>query len=197
MDITRFCAPGDIRHYLHKPMRHEGYLYATTGHIAVRIEDDPAIEAEPMPANLQNGVLQNMATDTTERAWRPVPQVNGAAAKPCAYCDGTGRVVACPDCDGDGEFDHGDHAYECKSCNASGLVAATNGDAAEECRDCCGSGVSWQVSIELDGVHIAARYIHLIGTEIPGAEIGISKDPTGIQLFRAPGIVGCVMPMRV
>ena len=156
MDITKFCAPGDIRSYLHRPMRHEGYLYATTGHIAVRIEDDPAIEAEPMPANLQNSVLQKMATDTTERAWHPVPQVNGAAAEPCA-----------------------------------------NGDAAEECRDCCGSGVSWQVSIELDGVHIAARYIHLIGTEIPGAEIGISKDPTGIQLFRAPGIVGCVMPMRV
>ncbi len=196
MDITKFCAPGDIRHYVHKPMRHEGYLYATTGHIAVRIEDDPAIEAEPMPANLQNGVLLKMATDTTDRTWRPVPQVNRATAQPCPYCDGTGRVVACPDRDGDGEFDHGDHAYVCKSCNASGLVAATNGDAAEECRDCCGSGVSWQVSIELDGVHIAARYIHLIGTEIPGAEIGISKDPAGIQLFRAPGVVGCVMPMR-
>lgn len=175
MDITKFCATNDPRSCMHKPMRHEGYLYATTCHIAVRIEDDPAIEAEPMPANLQNGVLQNMATDTTERAWHPVPQVNSATAQPCPYCDGTGRG---------------------KSCNASGLVAATNGDAAEECRDCCGSGVSWRVSIELDGVHIAARYIHLIGTEIPGAEIGISKDPAGIQLFRAPGVVGCVMPMR-
>lgn len=145
MDITKFCATNDPRSYLHKPMRHDGYLYATDCHIAVRIADDPAIEAGPMPQNLQNGILQKMATDTTDRTWRPVPQVNRATAQPCPYC---------------------------------------------------GSGVSWQVSIELDGVHIAARYIHLIGTEIPGAEIGISKDPTGIQLFRAPGIVGCVMPMR-
>ena len=197
MDITKFCAPGDIRYYLHKPMRHEGYLYATTGHIAVRIEDDPAIEAEPMPANLQNGVLQKMATDTTDRTWRPVPQVNGAAAEPCAYCDGTGRVVDCPDCDGDGEFEHGDHTYECKACNASGLVASPIKDAGAKCHDCHGSGMSWQETVELDGVHIAACYIYLIGTEIPGAEIGISKNPTGIQLFRAPGIVGCVMPMRV
>ena len=197
MDITKFCAPGDIRHYLHRPMRHEGYLYATTGHIAVRIEDDPAIEAEPMPANLQNGVLQKMATDTTERTWRPVPQVNGAAAKPCAYCDGTGRVVWCPDCDGDGEFWHGDYPYECKACDASGWVAAPSKDVGKGCLDCCGSGVSWQETVNFDGVHIAARYINLIGTEIPGAEIGISKDPHGIQLFRAPGIVGCVMPMRV
>lgn len=195
MDITNFCAPGDIRSYMHKPMRHDGYLYATNGHIAVRIEDDPAIEAEPMPANLQN-VLQNMSTDTTERAWRPVPQVNGADAKPCAYCDGTGRAVQCPDCDGDGEFEHGDHMYECKSCDASGWVASPSKDVVGKCLDCCGSGVNSKETVEFDGVHIAARYIYLIGAEIPGAEIGISKDPTGIQLFRAPGIVGCVMPMR-
>ena len=197
MDITKFCATNDLRHYLHKPMRHDGYLYATTGHIAVRIEDDPAIEAEPMPANLQNSVLQKMATDTTDRTWHPVPQVNGAATKPCAYCDGTGRVVECPDCDGDGEFEHGDHTYKCKACDASGWVASPIKGAGAKCHDCHGSGMSWQETVEFDGVHIAARYIYLIGTEIPGAEIGISKDPTGIQLFRAPGIVGCVMPMRV
>ena len=37
MDITKFCATNDPRSYMHKPMRHDGYLYATTGHIAVRI----------------------------------------------------------------------------------------------------------------------------------------------------------------
>jgi len=37
MDITKFCATNDPRSYLHKPMRHDGYLYATNCHIAVRI----------------------------------------------------------------------------------------------------------------------------------------------------------------
>lgn len=197
MDITKFCAPSDIRHYLHNPMRHDGYLYATTGSIAVRIEDDPGIYAEPMPTNLQNGVLLRMATDTTERTWRPVPKVNIPAAKSCRRCDGTGRVVVCPSCDGDGEFDHYDYTYECKNCDESGWVASANKNAGLVCPDCHGSGVSWQETVDFDGVHIAARYIHLIGTEILGAEIGISNDPAGIQLFRAPGIVGCVMPMRV
>lgn len=68
MDITKFCAPGDIRHYVHKPMRHEGYLYATTGHIAVRIEDDPAIEAEPMPANLLDVIRDQVKADEHEDA---------------------------------------------------------------------------------------------------------------------------------
>lgn len=72
MDITKFCATIDPRSYMHKPMRHDGYLYATTGHIAVRIADDPAIEAGPMPQNLQNGILQKMADYTEDRTWQPV-----------------------------------------------------------------------------------------------------------------------------
>ena len=90
MDITKFCATTDPRHYLHKPMRHEGYLYAANGHIAVRIADDPAIEAGPMPQNLQNGILQKMADDTEERAWQPVPVIDKANLRDCAYCNGTG-----------------------------------------------------------------------------------------------------------
>ena len=57
MDITKFCATNDPRSYMHKPMRHDGYLYATNRHIAVRIADDPAIEAGPMPQNLEAGHL--------------------------------------------------------------------------------------------------------------------------------------------
>ena len=53
MEITKFCATADPRAYLHKPMRHDGYLYATNGHIAVRIADDPAIDAGPMPTRDQ------------------------------------------------------------------------------------------------------------------------------------------------
>jgi len=55
MDITKFCTTNDPRSYMHKPMRHDGYLYATNGHIAVRIADDPAIEAEPIPQPADTG----------------------------------------------------------------------------------------------------------------------------------------------
>lgn len=146
MDITKFCAPGDIRHYLHRPMRHDGYLYATDGHIAVRIADDPAIEAGPMPQNLQNGILQKMADYTEDRKWQPVPAIDKVSLRDCAYCLGSGK------------------------------------DANQ--------------SFAISGALIAARYLRLIAAEIHGAEIGISKNPLGVQLIRAPGVVGCVMPMR-
>lgn len=196
MDITKFCAPNDGRHYLHKPMRHEGFLYATTGHIAVRIADDPAIDAEPMPQNLQNSILQKMATDTEERIWSPAPPIGRAGLRDCPHCSGSGRARTCPACAGDGEFEHYGDWYGCKHCDETGQITAQPNDNAAECYACLGSGIDANESIEISGVHIAARLLHLISAEIPDAEIGISNNPMGPQLLRAPGVIGVVMPMR-
>jgi len=196
MDIAKFCGHHDPRSYLRKPMRHDGHLYATNGHIAVRIADDPDIEADPMPHNMQNGVLQKMATDTTERTWFPVPKIDKATIPRCQLCDGTGRAKLCPSCDGTGEFEHYGIDYECKCCNGSGYDESLLECNTTVCPDCGGCGLEWREPIKIDGVLIAARYLHLIGTEIPGAEIGVSNDPNGMQLFRAPGVIGVVIPMR-
>lgn len=196
MDITKFCATNDPRSYMHKPMRHDGYLYATTGHIAVRIADDPAIEARPMPQNLQNGILQKMADYTEDRKWQPVPAIDKVSLRDCAYCNGTGRAKMCPVCDGEAEFEHFGDWYDCKHCKTTGQVAAESSDDTDTCSYCLGSGNDANQSFEISGAHIAARYLHLIAAEIHGAEIGISKNPLGVQLIRAPGVVGCVMPMR-
>ena len=196
MDITKFCATADPRHYLHKPMRHDGYLYATSGHIAVRIADDPAIEAGPMPQNLQNSILLKMEYDTEERTWRPVPVIDKANLRDCAHCSGTGRAKMCLACDGDGVFEHFGDLYDCKRCQTTGQVAAESAGDSATCHYCFGSGKDASQSVEISGAHIAARYLHLIAAEIPGAEIGISKNPIGVQVIRAPGVVGCVMPMR-
>jgi len=197
MDITKFCGPGDIRHYLHKPMRHDGYIYATNGHIAVRIVDDPSIDANPIDEKLSRTLPAMLDEDAVERAWRPVPAVDTSCARPCPTCEGTGRTVECESCDGNGEFERFGHIYDCKECDGDGATASLINGVGAQCLNCTGSGVHWIESVEFDGVHIAARYVHLIRTEIPCAEIGISNDPAGIQIFRAPGIVGAVMPVRV
>lgn len=196
MDITKFCAPSDIRHYLHKPMRHDGYIYATNGHIAVRIVDDPSIDAGPIYDKLRATLPAMMEANGVDRTWHKVLPVDTSAAKPCKTCGGTGRTVTCESCDGDGEFSHAGHVYHCKECDGIGEVGSSTEGAGAQCFDCNGSGLNLDESVQFDGVHIAARYLHLIGTEIPGAEIGISNDPTGIHLFRAPGVIGAVMPMR-
>lgn len=197
MDITKFCASGDIRHYLNKPMRYDGYIYATNGHIAVRIADDPSIEADPISEQLSKKLPAMLDEDAADRTWHKVPEVDTRAAKRCRTCDGAGRVVDCASCDGVGEFEHYGHEYHCKECDGMGQIPVQDDSAGVQCFDCNGSGIHLDSSVEFNGVHIAARYIHLIGSEIPCAEIGISNNPNGIQIFRAPGIVGVVMPVRV
>ena len=196
MDITKFCTTNDPRHYLHKPMRHDGFLYATNGHVAVRIADDPAIEGGPMPQNLQNGILQKMVDDTEDRTWQPVPVIDKASLRDCAYCNGTGCAKTCPACDGEGEFEHFGDWYDCKRCETTGQVAAGSANDSTTCSYCFGSGHDASQSVEIGGAHIAARFLRLIAAEIPDAEIGISKNPLGVQIIRAPGVIGCVMPMR-
>lgn len=195
MDITKFCATKDPRHYLHKPMRHDGFLYATNGHVAVRIEDDPAIDAGPMPERLQDS-LPKLLSDNEERTWRPFPQIDPSSLRACPFCNGSGCADECPACDGEGEFEHWGDWYDCKRCDGGGQVAARHDDASAVCGRCNGSGLERNQSIEIDGPFIAVEYILLIGAEASGAEIGISKNTLGVQLFRAPGVIGCVMPMQ-
>lgn len=195
MDITKFCATTDPRHYLHKPMRHDGFLYATNGHVAVRIEDDRTIDAGPMPENLQ-ATIPKLLSDNEERTWRHIPQIDHSSLRACPFCKGSGCADECPACDGEGEFEHWDDWYDCKRCDGGGQVAAQQDDAAAVCGRCNGSGLDCNQSIEIDGPIIAVKYILLIAAEAPGAEIGISKNTLGVQLFRAPGVIGCVMPMR-
>lgn len=196
MDIAKFCATNDPRDYLLKPMRHEGYLYATNGHIAVRIADDPAIDAEPMPQSMLNTIMLKMAEDAEERTWQPVPAIDKSSLRNCPHCDGTGRAARCPACDGEGEFEHYGNWYDCKCCDGDGYVVPQHNIDGSACRFCAGSGKDANQSREISGVHIAARYLNLISAEAPGAEIGISSNPLGIQYFRAPGVIGIVMPMH-
>ena len=149
-----------------------------------------------MPQNLQNGILQKMADYTEDRTWQPVPTIDKVSLRDCAYCNGTGRAKMCPVCDGEAEFEHFGDWYDCKRCKTTGQVAAESSDDTDTCSYCLGSGKDANQSFEISGAHIAARYLHLIAAEIHGAEIGISKNPLGVQLIRAPGVVGCVMPMR-
>ena len=102
----------------------------------------------------------------------------------------------CPVCDGEAEFEHFGDWYDCKRCKTTGQVAAESSDDTATCSYCLGSGIDANQSFAISGAHIAARYLHLIAAEIHGAEIGISKNPLAVQLIRAPGVVGCVMPMR-
>ena len=201
MDITKFCTPdaSENRAYLRQPMRDGGYLYATDGAVIVRVDDDPSVEATPIDKRVRQFFEISVLGDNSERSWQPIPRVDPKTLRACPECNGSGRTIPCLSCAGEGEFEHHDHTYSCKACDGTGGCSAPAkcaDDISVECFSCGSSGAHPFDSIQFGAVKIAQGYVHLIRTQIPAAEIGISDDPAGIQIFRAPGVLGGVMGVR-
>ena len=120
LDLSRFCANDlDERDYLHTPWRRGQWVYATNGHLAIRVPaaayPDVAEVTEKVP-NLGAMFDKTMTgRDLEYLLLPPVPKL-----RECYDCDGKGKVraIKCVDCT-DGEFVHGEYLYTCKNCERS------------------------------------------------------------------------------
>lgn len=169
IDLQRFCADQrDIRTYLHAPWCHDGWVYATNGHLVVRIPHDGG-EYTAAIAGKHPDVAGMFRKYITERnceflVMPPIPE-----PAQCTHCDGTGWTWAknCPDCV-DGEFTHGDWEYDCKNCVGSvagpGRLDAEKGDEGakrEPCAHCDFNGypVLKNGGMDLGQSHYATVYL--------------------------------------
>lgn len=148
IDLLRYCAKKghDPRDYLYAPWIEGDWAYATNGHLIVRVPREacpdagPRTDRHPKGAHLFEKYIDKIAGEFVVMPPQPKPDT-------CGVCRGTGVVFAnpCPDCK-DGEFDHGDHTYECKNCEYSpagpGYIGSdsTEGEGVT-CGNCNGRGV--------------------------------------------------------
>lgn len=140
--LQPFCAVNDIRVYLNRIFRKDGYLYATNGSAMVSVKDDGTVETDPdNDARCPNNVEEIISRDKCAGdGFIPLRFDEPKEKNPCTGCGGSGKIFrsnACPCCD-DGEFIHEGHWYECKECDGEGRVKATEGET-EVCEDCKGS----------------------------------------------------------
>jgi hypothetical protein len=131
-DLRRFCATEpDPRKYLHEPWRDDRWVYATNGHLVVRVPyTDQAVpertSKHPNVADMFKRVIDDRACEFM--VMPPIPEPDK-----CKHCDGVGFVwsAKCPDCV-DGEFVHRGWTYDCKNCQGSdagpGRVDVREGD---------------------------------------------------------------------
>ncbi len=64
--LDRFCGQNYIRDYFNIPLRKGGYLYASDGHIAIRVVDNPTVVAGKGGADINRVVdrVEKMLADT-------------------------------------------------------------------------------------------------------------------------------------
>lgn len=188
-DIKKFCGASYDPRKLDRLYRFNGFIYATNGHIAVRIPNSPECAC------------------VDDQEWFIGPKIEAYFAAPaeseytkfyielptpdaCDCCDGKGMVSDCPDCDG-GTFIHGNHEYDCKECDGSGEVPGNKRD----CFSCDGAGLDLRSYISYGGSGFMHRYMRLI-KGLPNIEIAVHPDPIKPAKFRFDGGEGVLMTMR-
>jgi hypothetical protein len=192
--LMSFCAKDSSaqRTYLHKPFRLGEFIYATNGHVAIRIPDDGTIQAEDIEKVKSIG---NYFSDVNGK-YVAIPEL--PAAESCSHCYGTGKgkpKTECDECDGDGEFRHGSHYYECKECDGEGSIEADEG-VGENCEYCNGTGEQRHQPIKVGKSYFNRMYLVKIST-LPNLKFCNPKSENDFCNFIFDGGEGCIMPIRM
>jgi len=204
IDLKIFCNPDDRRDALKAPFSDEKFTYATDGHICIRV---PRIQGVTSDSGVS--LLKYMTFDHAEMTtWHFIPdEIPADKRSECKSCNGTGKVLTCPDCEGDGEVEYKffsksgksyDLDHECPVCEGTGKL---NGSADDRCEDCTGKGYiddPVPVRIEAVGLSISSHLLRRV-QNLPGIMVA-AKEHRADELppirFRFDGGDGLIMPTR-
>lgn len=193
IDLQAFCEkPDGLRYYLQAPFAHRGYLYASNGHILVRV---PAPEhagtvCEHKPAEASVKMFAELQVGT----YAAIPPLQ--VPRLCKPCKGAGHYLQtyCRTCQGEGEVHtrHGNYR-ECKPCAGTGNLATPDGDD-QTCRACYGHGRE-SARLAIGAAVFEVNYLMMIKV-LPDHKFAAGAfDKTAHFVFT--GGEGLLMPMRI
>jgi hypothetical protein len=164
----KFCSTDDgYRLYLRAPFTLDGKIYATNGHIMVRID---AFDGHP---------------------YHELPEKEGPRNAPQMFDTHKPKnLTALPNWDRSiADF------RNCSSCNGTGRCCEEDHVGSIECDECDGGKVPTWNGAPIGSKMIGTRYLRLMET-LPGLMIDLTGEPLECIPFVFDGGVGLVMPMR-
>lgn len=214
INLEPFCSKrSDSREYLHAPWYVDGWVYATNGHVLVRVTPGLCAGAREKPNLVPDApkMFKDWAGEGREGLeFRPLPSVADLLIK-CPQCNGAGSLSAirCPSCKGskEGSFEHFGHWYECLNCRDSqvgpGWVVSTGGEGAElQCCDRCdgkGHDYTRQKNVAIGDAGYQPTYIHLLSA-LPDVLIApgspYNSTPCAPAVLTFTGGQALLMPRR-
>lgn len=187
--LALFVAKQDPREYLKLPIRANGYLYATNGHICVRCGDDPEVTelAGPDAVKIQHRIDEYIAECPADAVFHPLKFER--VQHKCRSCKGAGSIMPCYACD-DGVFDHYGIEYECRTCDAMGYIP--DDDSNTPCPECDGNKYTIDHA-RVDGRLFNGDYLDRL-SKLPGIQIHVAAGEKHASHFRFDGGCGVIMP---
>lgn len=201
IDLKRFCAIDDPRPHILKPWRFYGWVYATNGHVCVRIPDNgmPDTPERTSKHPAAHELFARWFGDGPEFA----PMIELPEPETCRHCDGIGAFAAkpCEACDGEGFFFHAGMQYDCKSCDSEDIEegwvivddegAARPGATMKVCRHCWGRKVTMH-KVPLGDSEYELAYLLWLA-ELPGCMYR-TNGMTSPAAFKFDGGQALLMP---
>ena len=117
IDLQRFCAnESDPRPYLRAPFKRGQWVYATNGHVCVRVPVESEPDAQESDRSPNAGALFEKHIENRECEFLLMPKIPDLIQ--CSGCAGEGRVraIKCAPCSGTGVFQHFGDTYDCQRC---------------------------------------------------------------------------------
>jgi|GEM_PF-1895771 len=216
--LQPFCArETDPREHMRAPLRAGDDAVGVNGRVAVGLFGQANLVPDGAPASekLAKGLAKLKASwaAVPADAWRPFSDIElpkDAEKHVCKLCSGHKFVVSekCRDCDGDGEFEHGNHTYDCKNCEGEGQIVEPSAEGEEGavfCWECEGKGWSYKnrflcckVPGMPDGFGVQEIYVEKLAAiealewaYVHGDGVGVS---CGTVYLRFAGGWGVLMP---
>lgn len=208
--LQSFCLSwGDLS----TPFYTDNFIYATNGNLAVRVPNDETYVGI-MPENgnrkvagLAEKLDEHFVVDYSGRESHTLSDFDfDLEATPCEYCEGTGKLYACDECNGAGEVSHStdynNYEHECDSCSGKGHFKKSEWESEfprlnvenadyEECEDCDGVGTTGaNPHIIIDGAKFQGKLLKKF-MQFKGATIKVdaANKPALIEWEGGQGIL--------
>lgn len=200
MNLLDFCDSTDPRSYIQKPFYANGYLYATNGHIAVRVDNNPEIESITAPSNLAETINKYINSAQMDSLIDVCTLQIPLLEKCQCQTQQQEKEVDCEDCDGKGYFYYGEnnHIYQCQECCSTGKILVK----IYLCPYCDDTGYK-KDSVQVGHSLINDRYMRMI-TQLSQSKITTIPDKNKTthngckaHVFTFVGGSGVVMSMGV
>lgn len=167
--VMKFCGKaGDTRGF-DTPTSDSKYVYATNGHIIIRVDRD--LYTGQVAGNSKLSDMQRHLSAIKSFEFKPL-QLTLPPPITCRLCGGLGHVIECEDCDGEGWFEHGGYDYRCKNCRGDGVHPSEKNKHTKPCDDCEGTGNDLSQPVMVDNVYFQRRYIDLL-LNLDGIKVSI------------------------
>lgn len=197
INLQRFCAIDDIRTHLMQPWHFDGWVYASNGHIAVRVPytgDASIPDATSRHPKTIPGLFAKWCSDGADYA--PMPAL--PEGKVCEACGGHGffPAVKCLSCNGEGVIVYAAYEYDCKACDRDLIEEGwrtTEGEpeAMKVCLKCWGRKLEMH-KVPLGGAEFELAYLLWLA-ELPGVTFR-TNGTTGAAGFKFDGGEALLMP---